>query len=734
MTIFIREFRRIYSVRRMVVIACMLIMSCVLYFNEQSGNVLYKQYSEVMERPDYEKIDWMSVGSGVTRLIQEREMYVADYTQNISQIISQAEKNLEIGIFSQKGSFSYHNQKKVIDDFTGLLEVTPEVINDSAVRTVFSYNYQIFFMLAAMVTIVAALDLNGKKSLGVILYAAPNGRYRLGVSRVIIICVSAMLISVLFTTAHILVGFGIYGGADILTKPIQSIPEFAQFKYTVNIRQALVMYEGFMAGGLAVIGLFIWLVLSIFKNMTVSVIIMAVLAGIEFLFFNLHAQSPILVLKYANILSLVMCKSRFPYYINVNVFNQSVGEMAVSGSFAGCMLIINSLLCVYVSGTRVLGTDNIFTRLGDKLEHAYNALTARIPAGGIALYSFLIKNKGILVLAFVTVIMFNNSRTVTAQYSIVAKIKCEMYEDMSGLDSEGKRQYLQEIFDEYSSLREQLTVTGERFAAGEATIEEYYSVLMMLSAMSEKVNAALEIQEQLNMLDVLYEQRGIRGTLVNEAAYSYLIGRSAFDAEELNLVCLYLCIILFAALVFAYDDEKNTRAVIISTPNGRTGYYVKKLVMLSVVNVIMCVAESLIFGMNIVGVYGLEHIGAYVQSLSWMTQYPFKINMLTYIILTVCYRIIFFEAIILIISGVAVMYGRFVGVVVGIAGLMPYLILQLGVQVAEPLSIIKYLQYSGYQSGVVQCVFSGIAAGVFLAGGAVCTRFGTANWRRLKKR
>ena len=74
MIIFIREFRRIYSVRRMVIIVSMLIMSCVLYFNEQSGNVLYKQYSEVMERPDYEKIDWTSVWSGVTRLIQEREI------------------------------------------------------------------------------------------------------------------------------------------------------------------------------------------------------------------------------------------------------------------------------------------------------------------------------------------------------------------------------------------------------------------------------------------------------------------------------------------------------------------------------------------------------------------------------------------------------------------------------------------------------------------------------------
>ena len=37
MIIFIREFRRIYSVRRMVIIVSMLIMSCVLYFNEQSG-------------------------------------------------------------------------------------------------------------------------------------------------------------------------------------------------------------------------------------------------------------------------------------------------------------------------------------------------------------------------------------------------------------------------------------------------------------------------------------------------------------------------------------------------------------------------------------------------------------------------------------------------------------------------------------------------------------------------
>ena len=104
-----------------------------------------------------------------------------------------------------------------------------------------------------------------------------------------------------------------------------------------------------------------------------------------------------------------------------------------------------------------------------------------------------------------------------------------------------------------------LNETGERLASGEATFEEYCVAMMSVAAMSDKAQAAGDIQNQVNSLKALYEGRKIRGTLVNEAAYEHLIGEPAARTEELNIVCIYLCVVIFAASLFAYDDEKDTR-------------------------------------------------------------------------------------------------------------------------------------------------------------------------------
>ena len=49
-------------------------------------------------------------------------------------------------------------------------------------------------------------------------------------------------------------------------------------------------------------------------------------------------------------------------------------------------------------------------------------------------------------------------------------------------------------------------------------------------------------------------------------------------------------------------------------------------------------------------------------------------------------------------------------------------------------SFVALRDVSIHFSEGVYGVFSGIVAAVFLVCGAVCTHFGTANWRRLKKR
>ena len=731
MAVFLNELRRVYSLKRVLIMLCLLFVSCVLYFNEQGGNVLYRQYSEVIENQSYNEIDLAAAGSGVSMMIQDREDYVNEYADSVNQVIARAKENMKIGIFAKKGSFSYNNQLRVIRDFSKLQGVQPEFINDSAVRTFFSYEYNVFFMLGAMLVIVASMDLGNKKSLGTIVYATPRGRYVLGIARVAVIMLSALTVSMVFIAVHLAEGFGIYGGADIIDKPLQSIPEFSQFRYCISVGGGIVLNGIYTACGLALTGLFMLLLLWVFRNPVICVIVGAAAFGIEYIFFNVGFQSAILLFKYMNILALIMSGSWFSNYVNVSFFGNAVPAESIAVVFAAVMLILLGALCVYMSGRRVIGRETWLSKLVDRVEYGYNALISHIFAGAIPIYTFLVGHRGILVIFLVVFLVADNSRTTTAQYSTVTKIKCEMYEEISALDDDGKMAYLQKIIDEYTELSNMLNETGERLASGEATFEEYCVAMMSVAAMSDKAQAAGDIQNQVNSLKALYEGRKIRGTLVNEAAYEHLIGEPAARTEELNIVCIYLCVVIFAASLFAYDDEKNMRAIIISTPKGRTDYYIKKFVLLFCINLIIVFTEGFIFVENIIKVYGLKNADAWVQSLSWLSGYPFKMKIVTYIVMIFVYRLIFCAAITLIVGGAAVMAGRFIGIVSGIAGLMPYLILRLGVRAVEPFSVIRYMQFSGFQSGVPQSVVSIAVLVVLLAVGVVMTFLGIRNWRKL---
>ncbi len=731
MAVFFNELRRVYSLRRVLVILCMLFVSCVLYFNGQSGNVLYREYSDILENGSYNEADLAAAGNGVSIMLQDRENYVNQYKESINQVIVRAKENLKIGIFSKKGSFSYNNQRRVISDFSRLQGVRHELINDSAVRTFFSYNYCVFFMLGAMVVIVASMDLGNKKSLKTVIYATPGGRYMLGTARVAVIIFSAIGISAVFIAVHLAVGFGIYGGADIFDKPMQSIPEFSQFRSCISVGGGIVLYGIYTVGGLALAGLFMLFLLGLFGNPVICVIVGAAAFAVEYILFNVTSQSAILLLKYMNILALIMSRDWFSNYVNVSFFGNAVAAGNMAAVFAVVMLMLLGVLCVYMSGRRIIGGETWFTKFVDGVEYEYNRLISHIPAGGISVYMFLIKHRAILIIFLAIFLVADNSRTNTAQYSNVAKIKCEMYADISALDDEEKNIYLQKIIDEYTQLCNMQSEVGKRFADGEATMAEYSTAIMRVAAMSDKVRAAGDIQNQINSLNTLYESRGIRGTLVNEAAYGYLIGEPAALTEELNLVCIYLCVVILAASLFAYDDEKNMRAIIISTPKGRNAYYIKKLVMLFFINLIIIFMESFIFAKNVSGVYGFENADAWVQSLSWLAVYPFKINIITYIAIMFLYRVMFTLAISLTISGVAVMAGRFIGIAVGIAGLMPYIILRLGVRAVEPFSVIRYMQFSGFQSGAAQCAQSAMVLGLLFTVGVAVTFFGIRNWTKI---
>ncbi len=732
MQIFINELRRVYSLKRIIIIGCLIIASCMLYINEQKDNLIYIEYAGIMDNGEYYNVNWEEFSAGTEQYVQKRIQYAQDYNNKIAEIINKAQENLGISIFAKKGSFSYNNQMRVQEDFARIesLEVVP--VNDCAIETFISYNYAVFFMLAAMYLVIEAMNFNEKKSLGMLIYAAPYGRIRLGMARAAVIICSALLISVVFIVCNLVVAFGMYGGTEVLTTPIQSMMRFEKYTSCITVVQGIMVYGIYTACGLAVLGLLLWLLLGVFKDVVLAVAGIVFFVAIEGILFYIPSQSILAIFKYANIFSLIMSRGWMSSYINVKVFDNAIPIHIVVISYIVIVLILCLILGIYVSGKRLIGTNNVFSIFADKTKQLWQSFLANIPTGLIDVYSIMTKHKGLWLLAIAVVICVSNSRIGAAQYTTVSVIKCGMYDELEGKTNEEIRLYIEQIREGLDELKSCQSEAVESYKAGTGSIENVMYYNACVADFYNKVSAVNDIEKQLDRLEALYNEKAIEGELVNEEAFSYLLGEAAWDTESFNLICMFLVVVLLGTAFFAYEDEKNVRPIIITTQNGRAGYYYRKIIILGGICLCMCLVEIIIFGNNVIDKYGFNNGNAGIQSLGWLTDYPLKINIYTYIIVAFVYRCLMMISIVLIISGTTIMYGRLISIAIGIILLMPHFLYQLGIEVMKHFSIIKYMQYTSMQGGVSELTLSGVVLLGMLIIGIILAVKGYKNWKLLK--
>lgn len=732
MQIFINELRRVYSIKRIMIIVCLVVASCMFYMNEQKDNIVYTEYAKIMESGDYYNVNWEEFSAGTEQYVQERIKYAQNYNNKIAEIIKKAQENLGISIFAKKGSFSYNNQLRVQEDFARVENIELIPVNDCATETFISYNYLVFFMLAAMYVVIEAMNFNDRKSLGMLIYSAPYGRRQLGVARAAVIISSALLISGLFIVCNLVVAFGMYGGVEVLMSPIQSMMRFEKCTSCITVAQGIMVYGMYTACGLSVAGLLLWLLLGVFRDIVLSVAGIVFFIAIEGILFYIPSQSVFVVLKYANIFSLIMSRSWMSSYINVNVINNAIPVQVVVISYIVTVLIVCLIGGIYVSGQKVIATENILSKFADKIRQLWQKVISHIQVGLIDVYSIMTKHKGLLLLAIAVVILMNNSRIGAAQYTTVSVIKCGMYEELEGKSNEEIRLYIEQIKDSLETLVNQQNEAIEGYKAGTGSIENVMYYNACVADFYNKVSAVTDIENQLNRLEALYNEKAIEGKLVNEEAFSYLMGEEAWETESINLMCIYLVVILLGAAFFAYEDEKNVRTIIITTKNGRVCYYIKKLIILGIICLFACLMEIVIFGNNVIDKYGFDNGNACIQSLGWLTDYPLKLNINTYIVAAYVYRGMMMVSVVLIIAGCTVMYGRFISIAIGVILLMPHLLSLLGIEVMEHFSIIKYMQYTSMQGGVAELSLSaGVLLGMLVTGIILAVK-GYKNWKLLK--
>ena len=150
-----------------------------------------------------------------------------NYTKDIQEVLDQAKRLSNIGIYKQEGTFSYYNIRKTVYDFAPMLEIKTEVTPQQPYDSLFTYT-AVNYLLAVFAVIVAFRVIQEKKNgMEQLIYSAKGGREKLAAVRCVCIFVVMFIATALMYIENVILCKCIYINIGHWETSIQSNQMFA---------------------------------------------------------------------------------------------------------------------------------------------------------------------------------------------------------------------------------------------------------------------------------------------------------------------------------------------------------------------------------------------------------------------------------------------------------------------------------------------------------------------------
>lgn len=190
---------------------------------------------ELAERAFFAELDGMesSQRDDVLALIQARAAeareeleYVSGYPGYLRQIQTQASQQSQTAIFGDKNSFSYRNLIKTADEFAKLEAngVEAEMCASRGFETFIGFELADYLYLLFLAVFVMSFFEERRAGLWCAVRACPNGRARLGLTRVAVLAAAATLGVAVVYGANFVLSVSLAGGWGDLSADAQSVP------------------------------------------------------------------------------------------------------------------------------------------------------------------------------------------------------------------------------------------------------------------------------------------------------------------------------------------------------------------------------------------------------------------------------------------------------------------------------------------------------------------------------
>lgn len=637
----------------------------------------------------------------------------AEYTAEIDRIVEQAEQIQSNPLFAKKGSFAYRNAGKTAADYLAIKnDLTGLYITDTE-TSVIGYQANILFHIGFLFyTVIRMLQplANGVEPL---LRTTANGRRPLALARVVILLLSAVTCVVASVGGQLLLGSILYRQAPNWSLPAQCVSALQNWTVPATVGGFFAWFCAVQIGGVFVVGLCLWLVLSHVRAPQRGIFLLALCFLGEYVLFRAYEINDAgYWLSSYNIFHLLSVQTIAQRYLNYNVLGFPVGERTAVLVLLLLLAVALSLLTILprrgegkLAPGRLAGLTKLF---------AHRKRRRLLSSAGYEWKKLCLLSAGAVFLLAGLILLWKNEPD-----PIVKGQREALYTDYvdryAGSVSEGGLGAI-------SAERESAEADYLQIRQGQADerlLAYHEARCWALSALERRY------QELLSLAD-----EGIENVcLVNEDPYDRIYGEHGGPFRERSAAIVLAVFCLTVPLLFSIETRSGIKPLLFTTVGGRKQLWRRKMA----IAFWLLLATSLIWSLydaylcrSIGGSSGL--LAANAAGFSWYSPGQSQCAVIWYILRFGAERFFILLAATAVIWLVSAFFEQYLTALGISAALLfaPALLDKLGISILGPVSCIAWLAKSAHS--VPLYGFLLIGAGC-LASALVSGYISTRRWR-----
>lgn len=580
--------------------------------------------SEYMTK--YEGLDENSVVIFHKYMLYKQELdnitAINDYKRLASSFGEKAEALSGFSLFADENSFEYRSIIKSAEAYKNAVNIQPEYSASKGVNVAVSN--VVGNISASVIAVIAAILLFADKESNKFALSMKNGgRYYASVKLCALVLIT-VLSSVFISFVNIGTAAVVYGLGDI-SRGVQGVEGFTFSPFVISVGEMLILNIIFKAIAAVAFGFIAsFLCICLKSNAAVFVSTAAIIITEAVLFLTIPSQSNFAVAKYANLWALSDIKAITGEYLNLNIFGFPFSNSFICIAFSVLLLflLICAVLCLYpkiiVSGSN--------TSKRRKSLFSTSLLFHEI-------YRIFIERKGAFALVLAVCASLAYGNTFKMNYDVDERYKTAYISDIGGEINADTYNYLNAEKQRFNDIQEQINELQTKYTYRKISAQAYsvaYSALLQETVGSR---AFSYIEQQVISADG-------KGELIYDTGYNKLTAFNGFTNDVMPSLTAMLLVIVLIASIYSKDKEIGLQKIISSTVRGKKSLAIYRVLITAVISFAACLIAFVPQYYTVFTEYGCEWLYAPVQSLMQLSDFPFDISILDYLILINVIRIV----------------------------------------------------------------------------------------------